>query len=101
MNRWPQFRDVGLFIFGVAGVVHETIFSHGERPTLLILFAAMMGLPAFLRPQDWNSGGRQLPPPPPLDPVQEALSVEQSTDIRLHEIEDQESKKATPPPEKP
>lgn len=71
MNRWPQIRDVGLFLGGIAGVVHETILSHGERPTLLILFAAMMGLPAFLRPQDWNGGGgpqqqRSLPPAEPV-----------------------------------
>lgn len=32
----------------MAGVAHETLLSHSERPTLLILFAAMMGLPAFL-----------------------------------------------------
>lgn len=30
------------------GVAHETLLQHSERPTLLILFAAMMGLPAFL-----------------------------------------------------
>lgn len=50
MTRWPLFRDVGLFLGGIAGVVHETVLSKAERPTLLILFAAMMGLPAFLQP---------------------------------------------------
>jgi hypothetical protein len=35
----------------MAGVAHETLLSHAERPTLLILFAAMMGLPAFLQPR--------------------------------------------------
>jgi hypothetical protein len=39
-----------LFLGGLAGVLHETAFTQSERPTLLILFAAMMGLPAFLRP---------------------------------------------------
>lgn len=38
-----------LFLGGMAGVFHETVISSAERPTLLILFAAMMGLPAFLR----------------------------------------------------
>lgn len=88
MNRWPQIRDVGLFLFGIAGVVHETVLSHGERPTLLILFAAMMGLPAFLRPQDWR--GPQGPTlPPPEDPVVTALEVAESQDIQQHTSEDQ------------
>lgn len=46
--RWPQIRDVLLFVGGMAGVLHETVIATAERPTLLILFAAMMGLPAFL-----------------------------------------------------
>lgn len=60
MKLWPQIRDVGLFLGGMGGVIHETLLSKQERPTLLILFAAMMGLPAFLRPQDSNT-------PPPGD----------------------------------
>jgi hypothetical protein len=49
--KWPFFRDLLLFLGGMGGVIHETILSHAERPTLLILFAAMMGLPAFLQPR--------------------------------------------------
>jgi hypothetical protein len=49
VNRWPIIRDVLLFLGGLAGVMHETIISRVERPSLLLLFAAMMGLPAFLR----------------------------------------------------
>jgi hypothetical protein len=49
MKHWPTLRDVVLFFGGVAGVLHETLSTQPERPTLLILFAAMMGLPAFLR----------------------------------------------------
>lgn len=41
-----------MFVFGLLGVVHETVISQAERPTLLILFAAMMGLPAFLPGRD-------------------------------------------------
>lgn len=51
MMRWPLIRDIGLFLGGLTGVAHETILSKAERPTLLILFAAMMGLPAFLQPK--------------------------------------------------
>jgi len=41
-------RNTFLFMGGLAGVFHETVLTSTERPTLLILFAAMMGLPAFL-----------------------------------------------------
>lgn len=49
MKQFPAIRDIALFVGGLAGVFHETVLSAAERPTLLILFAAMMGLPAFLR----------------------------------------------------
>lgn len=44
-----QIRDLTLFVIGLGGVIHETVFTVLERPSLLVLFAAMMGLPAFLR----------------------------------------------------
>lgn len=47
-ERWPLIRDITLFISGLLGVLHETVLTTVERPTFLILFAAMMGLPAFL-----------------------------------------------------
>lgn len=49
MGKWPTIRDVTLFIGGLLGVLHETVFTSAERPSLLILYAGMMGLPAFLR----------------------------------------------------
>jgi hypothetical protein len=49
MTQWPVIRDIALFIGGMGGVLHETLVAKAERPTLLILFAAMMGLPAFLQ----------------------------------------------------
>lgn len=42
-------RDTILFFAGLAGVIHETIFVEQDRAQLLLLFGAMMGLPAFLR----------------------------------------------------
>lgn len=49
-RQWPSIsRDTVLFIGGLLGVLHETVASKSDRPTLLILFAGMMGLPAFLR----------------------------------------------------
>jgi hypothetical protein len=48
-KRFRISRDGVLFLAGLLGVLHETAFVDQERPTLLLLFAAMMGLPAFLR----------------------------------------------------
>lgn len=42
-------RDSILFTVGVAGIIYEIVVDHGERPTLLVLLGAMVGLPAFLR----------------------------------------------------
>jgi hypothetical protein len=55
--NWQTLRDAILFFAGLAGVGHETLISHaGERPTLLLLYAAMMGLPAFLRADEKKNG---------------------------------------------
>lgn len=51
----PRITQKGvLFAVGLLGVAHETLVSEADRPTLLLLFAAMIGLPAFLR-QDEKS----------------------------------------------
>ena len=42
-------RDIVLFTAGLLGVAHETVVYNSERPSLLILFAGMMGLPLYLR----------------------------------------------------
>jgi hypothetical protein len=49
-------RDVVIFGTGIVGIVHEIFFSTSDRPTLLILFAAMIGLPAFLRIDERGKG---------------------------------------------
>lgn len=41
-------RDGILFVSGLIGIAHETLIAKTDRPTLLLLFAAMIGLPAFL-----------------------------------------------------
>jgi hypothetical protein len=48
-----------LFFGGLAGVANEAIFQNAERPTLLLLYAAMMGLPAFLRADDKNGNSKK------------------------------------------
>jgi hypothetical protein len=59
MDKWPIIRDMILFFGGLAGVANEAIFQNAERPTLLLLYAAMMGLPAFLRADDKNGNGKK------------------------------------------
>lgn len=46
---FPLIRNVSLFVAGLAGVFYETVFTTVDRPTLLLLYAAMLGLPAFLQ----------------------------------------------------
>jgi hypothetical protein len=45
---WKSFRGFVLFVGGLAGVAYETLAEHADRPTLLVVFTAMMGLPLFL-----------------------------------------------------
>lgn len=53
--QWPQIRNLTLFLSGLAGVAHETIITASERPSLLIVFTAMMGLPAVIRRDEKKS----------------------------------------------
>jgi hypothetical protein len=48
VKRWTLIRNVVLFFGGLAGVAYQTLFVNADRPTLLLLYAAMMGLPVFL-----------------------------------------------------
>ena len=41
-------RDLILFAVGVAGIVYETVYEHADRPYLLAVFAACVGLPTYL-----------------------------------------------------
>ncbi|OHV46598.1 hypothetical protein BBK14_01760 [Parafrankia soli] len=69
MRRWgtgrlSSLRDWILLLGGMAGAGHETVFRSVDRPWLLFLFAAMMGLPYAL------GADRQaaVPPEPPGPP---------------------------------
>lgn len=44
-----QIRSTILFVVGILGIAYVTLVDKVDRPTLLLLFAAMIGLPAFLR----------------------------------------------------
>jgi hypothetical protein len=77
-REFPPFtavRNVVLLIAGLLGIGYETVFDNAEKPTLIVLFGAMIGLPAFLAKDEKNS--QQPPtivvppvPPPPATPPQ-------------------------------
>ena len=54
-------RDVVLFAFGLGLTINEAVFHNGpERPSLLVLYAGMMGLPAIIRyDEQRRNGGRK------------------------------------------
>lgn len=45
-------RDVLTFGLGAAGIGYEVLGEGPERPTLLIVFAGLLGLPLVFREQD-------------------------------------------------
>lgn len=68
MRRWRvsrtgALRDWLLLLGGLLGTAHETLVEHVDRPWLLGLLAAMMGLPYALK------ADRPEPPEPPSPPV--------------------------------
>lgn len=62
-------RDSIIFALGVAGIIYETTVGNGERPSLIVLFAACLGLPAFLH----SDAQLKTPPAPPDPPPPPAL----------------------------
>lgn len=62
-------RDGVLFGVGILGIIYETLVVGGDRPTLLVLFGAMVGLPAFLRTDERM---KNAPPPEPAAPAPDA-----------------------------
>lgn len=54
-----QVRDPALFLTGVAGILHETVVAATPRESLLLLFAACLGLPAFIRADEHLTARRK------------------------------------------
>lgn len=52
-------RDGLIFAVGLLGIVHQTLLVESDRPTLLLLFGAMIGLPAFLRLDEKKSSNNE------------------------------------------
>jgi hypothetical protein len=60
--RWIVLRDIILFFGGLAGIAYQLVAAKVVEPTLTVVFAAMMGLPAALwgdhkRKDDDGKGG--------------------------------------------
>lgn len=68
----PAVRDAVLFVVGLAGIIYVTLTNGGDRPTLLVLFGAMIGLPAFLRTDEARHEKSKEEAPGPEVPQQEA-----------------------------
>ena len=49
MMEWTRMRTLILFFGGLTGLGYDTVFVHPADPSLLVVFAGMMGLPLFLR----------------------------------------------------
>lgn len=58
-RRWWKrvTRDSILFTVGLAGIIHEAATRGVERPTLLLIFAGMVGLPAFIQRDERRDDG--------------------------------------------
>jgi hypothetical protein len=57
-------RDTVLFLTGIALIINEAVIRSGpERPTLLVLYAGMVGLPAFLRIDERRASTPDEPSP--------------------------------------
>lgn len=56
---WPFLRDVILFFGGLIGIYHETFVVDFERPSLLVVFAGMLGLTVLLRADEKIRNGKQ------------------------------------------
>jgi len=68
-RRWRRWkhpsRDAVLFIVGILGIIYETGFDNIDRPSLLVVFSAMIGLPAFLHQDEARQPHDDDPPPEP------------------------------------
>ena len=47
--RGQDVRDTIVFAVGIIGILYETFKERADRPILIVLYAAMIGLPPFLR----------------------------------------------------
>jgi len=65
MGWRPQRKDI-LFVAGLIGIAYEA-YSGSERATLLLLYAAMIGLPLVLRADEARQDEEKRDDPPSSD----------------------------------
>lgn len=58
-SGFKSMRDVLTATLGASGIIHETVLAQSERPTLLIIFAGLLGLPLVFKESD--KGGDNSP----------------------------------------
>lgn len=46
VSKWLT-RDNLTYLIGAAGLLWETVVEEGERPTLVLVFGALLGLPVW------------------------------------------------------
>jgi hypothetical protein len=63
-------RDLVLFTFGLAGIAYETVVVHVDRPSLLFVFGACIGLPAFLHADEKKAIPTDAGPPAKPEPYE-------------------------------
>ena len=80
MPTFVQFRSAALFAGGLLGAAYVTLIDTTDRPTLLVLFGAMMGLPLFLRADEKHQPSLPPPPPTPGPPVGAAAPGSEAPD---------------------
>lgn len=70
LRRVKFTRNAVLFVAGLIGVAHQTFVENVDRPVLLALFGAMMGLPLFLGSDEKREKEEPKSPPetPPVVP---------------------------------
>lgn len=68
LPRWIVLRDIILFFGGLAGIAFQLLADKVVEPTLTVVFAAMMGLPAALWGDHKRKNDDPRPDPPPSPP---------------------------------
>jgi Na+/H+ antiporter NhaD/arsenite permease-like protein len=56
---WRASRDTTLFVAGLVGIAYETFVTQVDRPSLLVLFGGMIGLPAFFRADERSDRAKE------------------------------------------
>ena len=69
-------RDAGIYLLGIFILLHETLISPGDRPTLVYAACALLGLPIVMRVDEFrrrdDEEDEEEPEPIPPKPTKKA-----------------------------